>query len=101
MISKRLLTIKASLAKRAGIKRAMDHGTGKGTLLFHPTHEQMVPRISYQKNESCIQCHKSFFHVEKILSGRQGTLDYQEGNYFTEDRCVYTAWNLGATPGLW
>ena len=77
---KRLLTDQAGLAIQSlGSKRLwiMDR---KGTLLFHPTHEQMVPRNIYQKNESCIQCHKSFAHIEKILSGRQGTLEYQGGN---------------------
>src|SRR4030042_4340769 len=77
---KRLLTDQSGLAiESLGSKRLwiMDR---KGTLLFHPTHEQMVPRNIYQNNQSCIQCHKSFSHVEKILSGRQGTLDYQGGN---------------------
>jgi PAS domain S-box-containing protein len=77
---KRLLIDQAGLAMQSlGSKRLwiMDR---KGTLLFHPTHEEMVPRNIYQKNERCIQCHKSFAHIEKIVSGRQGTLDYQGGN---------------------
>ena len=77
---KRLLTDQASLAiESLGSKRLwiMDR---QGNLLFHPTHEQMVPRNVYQNNQRCIQCHKSFAHVEKIVSGRQGTLDYQGGN---------------------
>ena len=77
---KRLLNDQASLAiESLGSKRLwiIDR---KGNLLFHPTHEQMVPRNIYQNNERCIQCHKSFAHVEKIVSGKQGTLDYQGGN---------------------
>ena len=77
---KRFLTTEAGLAMQSPGSQRLWIMDRKGTLLFHPTHEEMVPRNIYQQNERCIQCHRSFAHIERIVSGRQGTLDYQGGN---------------------
>ena len=77
---KRFLTDEAGLAMQSPGSQRLWIMDRKGTLLFHPTHEELVPRNIYQQNERCIQCHKSFAHIERIVSGRQGTLDYQGGN---------------------
>jgi PAS domain S-box-containing protein len=77
---KHFLTREASMAIQSlGSQRLwiMDR---KGTLLFHPTHGEMVSKNIYQNNEHCFQCHKSFAHIEKIVSGREGTVDYTGGD---------------------
>jgi PAS domain S-box-containing protein len=48
-----------------------------GTLLFQPDHPDMVFRSIHQKETSCGSCHASFKYVEKMLAGRQGTVDYE------------------------
>jgi hypothetical protein len=77
---KRFLTDEAGLAMQSLGSQRLWIMDWKGMLLFHPAHEEMVPRNIYQKNERCIHCHKSFSHIERIVSGRQETLDYQGGN---------------------
>jgi hypothetical protein len=53
---KRFLTNEAGLAMQSVGSQRLWIMDRKGTLLFHPTHEEMVPRNIYQKNERCIQC---------------------------------------------
>ncbi|MBU2585708.1 MAG: PAS domain S-box protein [Bacteroidetes bacterium] len=48
-----------------------------GTLLFQPEHPEMVMKNIRQQDETCMQCHASFDHLETILTERQGTTEYQ------------------------
>jgi len=51
-----------------------------GTLLYQPTHKDMVLRNIHQKDNNCTQCHTSFDYAEKILKARQGKVDYEMKN---------------------
>jgi PAS domain S-box-containing protein len=55
----------------------MDTG---GKLLFQLGHPWIALRNSYEKQESCNQCHNSFDFVEKILREKEGMVDYEVRN---------------------
>ncbi len=64
-----------------------------GTLLFQSEHPEMVLRNIYKKDQSCLECHVSFDYVERILSRRQGSIDYGdpfliEGLWLSFVRCL-------------
>jgi PAS domain S-box-containing protein len=48
-----------------------------GTVLFQSQHPPMVMKNINQQDETCLQCHNSFDHVETILSKKEGSIDYQ------------------------
>ena len=47
-----------------------------GTVLFLSEHPEMVFRNIRRRDESCMQCHVSFDHIEKVLAEKQGTIEY-------------------------
>lgn len=49
-----------------------------GTLLYHPTQQQMVGKNLYQTDPSCFQCHKSFDTEKKMIEGKNETFGYYE-----------------------
>ncbi|MFQ6094007.1 MAG: PAS domain S-box protein, partial [bacterium] len=52
-----------------------------GTLLFQSEHPEMALRNIYQRDEECNQCHTSFDYTEKMLTEKQGTVDYELKNF--------------------
>jgi PAS domain S-box-containing protein len=48
-----------------------------GTLLLQPEHPEMVLRNIRGTSEECHRCHVSFDYAEKMLTAKQGTLEYQ------------------------
>ena len=48
-----------------------------GTLLLQSEHPAMVLRNIREKNRECNRCHVSFDYVEKIVTAKQGTVEYQ------------------------
>ena len=48
-----------------------------GTVLFQSEHPEMVLRNIQQRDETCMQCHISFNHIEEILSVKKGTIEYE------------------------
>ncbi|MBI3192871.1 MAG: PAS domain S-box protein [Ignavibacteriae bacterium] len=52
-----------------------------GTLMFQSEHPEMVLRNIHQSNEQCYQCHTSFDYVKRILTEKQGALDYELKNH--------------------
>jgi len=48
-----------------------------GTLLLQSEHPEMVLQNIRRTKEECNQCHVSFDYAEKMLTAKQGTLEYQ------------------------
>ncbi|GEM_PF-5020908 len=49
---------------------------GNETVLFHSEHPEMILKNIRQQDETCLQCHTSFKHVETILTKKEGTTEY-------------------------
>lgn len=47
-----------------------------GTVLFQSEHPEMVMKSIRTWDETCMQCHVTFDHVEKILGEKEGTIEY-------------------------
>ncbi len=47
-----------------------------GSLLFHSTHPEMILNNIYKQDKNCFTCHKNFNYVDKILSSKEGNIDY-------------------------
>lgn len=47
-----------------------------GTVLSQSKHPEMITRNIHRRDETCMQCHVSFDHVEKILAEKRGTVEY-------------------------
>lgn len=45
----------------------------EGTLLYHPTQEDMVGKNLYRSDKSCFNCHKSFDVEKKMIEGKEET----------------------------
>lgn len=48
-----------------------------GTLLLQSDHPEMVMRNIREKDETCLQCHASFGHIETMLGKAGGITEYQ------------------------
>ncbi|MCK9426597.1 MAG: PAS domain S-box protein [Ignavibacteriaceae bacterium] len=48
-----------------------------GTVLFQSEHPEMVLRNIKKVDESCNRCHTSFDYVERILSSKNGSFEYE------------------------
>ena len=48
-----------------------------GTVLYQPTHPEMVSLNIRRKDKSCSECHNSFDYIETILSKNSGTTNYE------------------------
>ncbi|NJD21903.1 MAG: PAS domain S-box protein [Melioribacter sp.] len=51
-----------------------------GTLLFHADHPEMAFANVQQRNESCMNCHISFQHIETMRLKKEGNIEYQLKN---------------------
>ncbi|MCX6148907.1 MAG: PAS domain S-box protein [Ignavibacteriales bacterium] len=47
------------------------------TILFHSEHPEMVMNNIRHQDETCMQCHISFKHVETIVTQKDGTTEYR------------------------
>ncbi len=52
---------------------------GRGRLIYHPRHREMLLNSIFQKNATCLSCHKSFTLQKKMLSGQDSTGEYVIG----------------------
>jgi PAS domain S-box-containing protein len=48
-----------------------------GTLLFQSEHQEMALSNIKEHDKSCMQCHTSFDYVERILSAKKGSFEYE------------------------
>jgi PAS domain S-box-containing protein len=46
------------------------------TVLFHSGHPEMKSKNVRHRDETCIQCHTSFYYIDEILGKGEGTIDY-------------------------
>ncbi len=51
-----------------------------GTLLFHADHPEMAFANVQKQNESCMNCHISFKHLDAMLIKKEGNIEYQLKN---------------------
>jgi hypothetical protein len=51
-----------------------------GSVIYQSDHPEMIMNNIYQQDQSCIECHDSFKHVQAILSENSGTTEYQLKN---------------------
>ena len=51
-----------------------------GSLLFHSTHPEMILNNINKQDNNCFYCHKNFDYVDKILSSKEGNVDYNLKN---------------------
>jgi len=58
---------------RSGVGWIMD---GRGKLLFHPAHPEMILRSTTQLSASCHPCHESFEIQNHILTATAGSAEY-------------------------
>jgi signal transduction histidine kinase len=53
---------------------------GRGRLIYHPRHNEMLLHSIYKKTKECSSCHSSFDIQKKMLSGRSSFAEYKIGN---------------------
>ncbi|OGL38912.1 MAG: hypothetical protein A3C43_01970 [Candidatus Schekmanbacteria bacterium RIFCSPHIGHO2_02_FULL_38_11] len=47
-----------------------------GTLLYHPSHPEMIWRNIFKNDGTCFQCHESFENEKRMVRGEIGTKEY-------------------------
>lgn len=47
-----------------------------GTLLYHPSHPEMIWRNIFKNDGTCFQCHESFNNEKRMIKGEIGTKEY-------------------------
>lgn len=53
---------------------------GRGRLIYHPRHTEMLLNSIYEKNNKCSSCHSSFDTQKKMLTGNGSFAEYRIGN---------------------
>jgi len=48
----------------------------EGTLLYHPSHPEMIWRNIFKNDGTCFECHKNFENEKRMVGGYAGTKEY-------------------------